>query len=858
MTKLRNIVVRISDVHNEDSLEEEPALMLSCHYDSTFPSLGGVDDGQAVVSLLEIARVVTNQDSPLVKPLVIMFNNGEEDELDGGRAFKDHPWHDTISRFINLESTGANNMPIMFRLGPGSLAHELYESSPFYVHANVLGEDLINLLPSDTDFTAYYLEQNVPGFDYAYYMNGYSYHTENDNNERMNTGSMQYLGDHTLGQVEYYCRSSKSPLGTEPSSQRYVYFDFLTMALISYPEIVAKIVVPCIIFIGFLVPIGMWIIDFILQQSYYKLLSKYDSQEETPRIFLKKHSLPTSKLHVFRGVVVYFFFIFVYALTLLAAVAVCVGFSFLMNHVNPLSWYGNPGLGIAFYGCVALAIAFFILGITNFLLVVAFRAIRRRRLFRSYMDFDSINVRFMNRFTRERYFAMYTLFSLISLATLAFPYPDSIRAAYVLYIPTCVFILATIPVMVLEGILLVIYVMFVVTKDVKRNFESDSTTELTTFDEGSRKSYRDLYQSYNTGTTHDSEDDDFVHEQVLASYSKLLNEKWYVRLYRYLFIKHRPMYFIATLIATLFLIFYLDLMTKLLPMIMPMLGRTGSRIANPDLVLGVVMAFSVLFIFYFAAPQFGNVGNFSKIASLFTLLSFAFGLTLLLIFPYNANHPKRVQTKNIFRTTTTVSFNLDSHMTTSEKVLNEAQVSVQAVDQNYLHQDHALFNGLTYKYSCTDAHECFIIMDEDIDSDVIQTHSLTQLSIAHTGNTSNLYNLVFTFTYPQHYSTVFEFDGTNAIKSLDTLSDPQEKAIFKEFPSFYKLNVANNQTIFNVAVNVEDTAQIQGKILFTECEMDAVPFTRDFFSNKDWALVNGQGFCDYTKSEVDFVINFTK
>ena len=66
-----------------------PVMMVS-HYDSTPVGPGAADDGIGVAAMLETAALL--KDRPLQRPVLLLFNEGEEAGLIGARAFLErHP-----------------------------------------------------------------------------------------------------------------------------------------------------------------------------------------------------------------------------------------------------------------------------------------------------------------------------------------------------------------------------------------------------------------------------------------------------------------------------------------------------------------------------------------------------------------------------------------------------------------------------------------------------------------------------------------------------------------------------------------------------------------------------------------------
>lgn len=119
--------------------------------------------------MLEMIYNFLHQPVAPVYPLVFLFNNGEERGLLGAKAALVHPWYKLAKRVINMDGNGVLGKSIMFRAKPDGVVPE-YAVVP-YPHSNVFGEEVIEYIPNDTDFTIY-SRNDTFGFDIAAYVNG--------------------------------------------------------------------------------------------------------------------------------------------------------------------------------------------------------------------------------------------------------------------------------------------------------------------------------------------------------------------------------------------------------------------------------------------------------------------------------------------------------------------------------------------------------------------------------------------------------------------------------------------------------------------------------------------------------------
>src|ERR1700734_3730719 len=87
-----NIVARLaSSGAPEGSAADGDAVLLAAHYDSVPAGPGASDDGAAVASLLEIARILAARPAPR-HPIILLLTDGEEAGLLGASLFvREHP-----------------------------------------------------------------------------------------------------------------------------------------------------------------------------------------------------------------------------------------------------------------------------------------------------------------------------------------------------------------------------------------------------------------------------------------------------------------------------------------------------------------------------------------------------------------------------------------------------------------------------------------------------------------------------------------------------------------------------------------------------------------------------------------------
>ncbi|KAJ3179281.1 hypothetical protein HK101_010052 [Irineochytrium annulatum] len=213
------------------------ALLVSAHFDSTPVSHGVTDDGIAVAAMLELIRTLIYTPQ-LAHDVILLFDNGEEMNLLGADAFTLHPWFKNVKGFINLEGAGAagSTRSVLVRTNSYGLVKMWKRSAP-YPHASVIGNDLLSIVKSDTNYRPFSTVGRLQGIDVAFYANRYLYHTPRDDLNHSQPIAMQQMGDNLRAMVTAVCGSDllyqldwTPPLPRNETTlppPNFVYYDFL-------------------------------------------------------------------------------------------------------------------------------------------------------------------------------------------------------------------------------------------------------------------------------------------------------------------------------------------------------------------------------------------------------------------------------------------------------------------------------------------------------------------------------------------------------------------------------------------------------------------------------------------------------
>lgn len=210
-------------------------------------------------------------------------------------------------------------------------------------HANVIGDDALELTGSDTDYTSFTRKGYLFGYDFAFYLDGYNYHTILDKPSIVERGALQHLGENTLvlsrnillGQVNL-----QQP-ETIIDDDKMIYFDILGCYLVTYKSSTSVIIQS--ILIGLVVVIGLLMI--IIDHIWYN--ENKSTNDFSSVYFYFKCPL------LIRIISIFIFFI-CYILSMVFGILLAAIISIIIWFIRPLSWFGNPVLAYFLYGLPCL------------------------------------------------------------------------------------------------------------------------------------------------------------------------------------------------------------------------------------------------------------------------------------------------------------------------------------------------------------------------------------------------------------------------------------------------------------------------------------------------------------------------
>jgi hypothetical protein len=208
------------------------AILATAHYDSVAAGPGAGDDGAGVVVILELARHLASL-PPARNDVIFLISDGEETGLRGADAFADHdPLMKRVGLVVNVEARGAAGPSIMFETGANNAALiALFQKTIAHPVSNSLAYEVYKLLPNDTDFSVY-KKYGLSGYNFGIVGSASLYHSQRDDPDHLNAGSLQHHGDNVFALVRAL---QNIDLATLSSDHDASYFDVFGRMLVAWP-----------------------------------------------------------------------------------------------------------------------------------------------------------------------------------------------------------------------------------------------------------------------------------------------------------------------------------------------------------------------------------------------------------------------------------------------------------------------------------------------------------------------------------------------------------------------------------------------------------------------------------------------
>ena len=151
----------------------------------------------AVVSVLQVIQAFTkpSRRTPVQveRGILALLNNGEEDYLNGARAFAIHPMANLSHTFLNLEGAGAGGRATLFRSTDAEVT-KWYQHSKRPFGTVVSGDGFKRgMVKSQTDYKVFTENMGMRGLDVAFWEPRSRYHTTDDDVKHTSKESLWHM-----------------------------------------------------------------------------------------------------------------------------------------------------------------------------------------------------------------------------------------------------------------------------------------------------------------------------------------------------------------------------------------------------------------------------------------------------------------------------------------------------------------------------------------------------------------------------------------------------------------------------------------------------------------------------------------
>ncbi|KAF2818515.1 hypothetical protein CC86DRAFT_375734 [Ophiobolus disseminans] len=168
-------------------------VLVNAHYDSVSSGYGATDDGVGVVTILQLLSYFTEERNWPKRTIILLLNNGEEDFLNGAKAFMRHPISQIPHTFVNLEGAGAGGRATLFRSTDTEVTR--YYRKTAHPFGTVVSGDGFKkgLIRSETDYRVFHGELGLRGLDIAFMEPRARYHTVEDSTRETSLNSVWHM-----------------------------------------------------------------------------------------------------------------------------------------------------------------------------------------------------------------------------------------------------------------------------------------------------------------------------------------------------------------------------------------------------------------------------------------------------------------------------------------------------------------------------------------------------------------------------------------------------------------------------------------------------------------------------------------
>jgi hypothetical protein len=347
-----NIIVAIRGSHDKEPFysthENETPLarrraarnggvLVNAHYDSVSTGYGATDDGAGVVSVLQLLSYFTQPENWPKRTVVLLLNNGEEDFLNGAKAFMRHPISQLPHTFLNLEGAGAGGRAALFRSTDAEVTQPYMKAShPF---GTVVSADGFKrgLVASQTDYVVFNGELGLRGLDVAFIEPRARYHTIEDSTRETSLKSVWHMLSAAIATTSGLASDTSNSFSGSGKARSDGKVDAGTGTDAVWFDLFGKAFVLFRLHTLFALNVTLLVVAPITLICLTILLSKADKNY----LFARKKYIHSSDddepvpLKGWRG-------FFRFPVTFVVATAVIIGLAYLIVKVNPYIVHSSP------------------------------------------------------------------------------------------------------------------------------------------------------------------------------------------------------------------------------------------------------------------------------------------------------------------------------------------------------------------------------------------------------------------------------------------------------------------------------------------------------------------------------------
>ncbi|KAI8943352.1 hypothetical protein NX059_001369 [Plenodomus lindquistii] len=337
-----NIIVAIRGSEDDESFDgasrspDNGGVLVNAHYDSVSSGYGATDDGVGVVTVLQLLSYLTESLNWPKRTVILLLNNGEEDFLNGAKAFMRSNISQVPHTFVNLEGAGAGGRATLFRSTDTEITRFYGKSkSPF---GTVVSSDGFKkgLIRSETDYKVFFGELGLRGLDIAFMEPRARYHTIEDSTRETSLSSVWHMMSAAIASTAGLAADTSDTFATperdpyddsvSPPGSDAVWFDIFGKAFVVFQLhtffalCVTLLVVAPLALIGLTFGLSKADKNYLFARKAYV----YSSEDDNP-----------VHLYGWRG---FFRFPVIFAIP----TAIVVGLAYLVVRVNPYIIYSSP------------------------------------------------------------------------------------------------------------------------------------------------------------------------------------------------------------------------------------------------------------------------------------------------------------------------------------------------------------------------------------------------------------------------------------------------------------------------------------------------------------------------------------